>query len=189
MDTPSDSDRSDPERRVSELLALFYPVHYKNGIAFEDAIRAGRLTRKQTAILWLIHSEGSGGYRMRRKEIERHLQTWFEVSSSAITKALRSMSRAPLGLLRMVEDPDSAREKQVVLTTKGQKFVESMIAEGRRLIRKIVAELTDDEIDGGIRYLRKVTQVFEKNAQENNAGLERNQRGRNGRAASIANEK
>lgn len=151
----------DAEKRVTELLALFYPVHYKNGIAFEDAMRGGRLTRKQTAILWLIHSEGDEHCRMRRKDIERRLQTWFEVSSSAITKALRSMSRAPLSLVKIIEDPNSAREKQVVLTTKGQKFVDSMIEEGRRLIRNLVAELSDEEIDGGIRYLRKVTKVFE----------------------------
>ncbi|MGH7837402.1 MAG: hypothetical protein ACREQC_06190, partial [Candidatus Binataceae bacterium] len=94
------------ERRVTELLELFYPVHYKTGIAFEDAMRGDKLTRKQTAILWLIHSEGVEKRQMRRKEIERSLQTWFEVSSSAITKALRGMSRGPLSLLKIVEDPD-----------------------------------------------------------------------------------
>src|SRR5258708_24579780 len=117
-------------------------------------MRAGRLTRKQTAILWLIHSEGSDRRQMRRKDIERLLQTWFEVSSSAITKALRGMSRPPLGLLRMVEDPQSAREKQVVLTSKGEKFLHSMVEEGRRLLRRLVAQLSDQEIDAGNLYLR-----------------------------------
>ncbi|MGH7879243.1 MAG: hypothetical protein ACREQD_07065, partial [Candidatus Binataceae bacterium] len=88
------------------------------------------------------------------------LQTWFEVSSSAITKALRGMSRGPLSLLKIVEDPDSAREKQVVLTAKGEKFVELMIEEGRRLIRQMVAQLTEAEVDGGILYLRKATDGF-----------------------------
>src|SRR5262249_19193971 len=124
------------EQRVTELLELFYPVHYKSGIAFEDAMRAGRLTRKQTAILWLIHSEGLERRPMRRKDIERLLQTWFEVSSSAITKALRGMSRPPLSLLRIFEDAQSAREKQVVLTAKGEKFLDSMITEGRRLLAR-----------------------------------------------------
>ncbi|HLW69722.1 MAG TPA: winged helix DNA-binding protein [Candidatus Binataceae bacterium] len=149
------------ERRITELLELFYPVHYKTGIAFEDAMRGDKLTRKQTAILWLIHSEGKEQRQMRRKEIERSLQTWFEVSSSAITKALRGMSRAPLSLLKIVEDPDSAREKQVVLTAKGEKFVELMIEEGRRMIRRMVEQLTDAEVDGGILYLRKATDGFE----------------------------
>jgi len=150
-----------PEHRVAELLELFYPVHYKTGIAFEDAMRNGKITRKQTAILWLIHAEGFERTRMRRKDIERSLQTWFEVSSSAITKALRGMSRPPLNLVKIVEDPESAREKQVLLTAKGERFLNEMIAEGRRLLGKMVEQLTDQEIDGGIVYLRKVTSGFE----------------------------
>jgi DNA-binding MarR family transcriptional regulator len=147
-------------------LETIYPVDYKTGIAFEDAMRNGKLTRKQTAILWLIHSEGIGGRQMRRKAIERSLQTWFEVSSSAITKALRGMSRPPLSLLKIVEDQDSAREKQVVLTAKGERFLQMMIEEGLRLIRRMVTKLTDAEVDGGIRYLRKVTEVLESALQE-----------------------
>jgi DNA-binding MarR family transcriptional regulator len=156
-----DITESTAERQVSELLELFYPVHYKTGIAFEEAMRGGKLTRKQTAILWLVHSEGKERRQMRRKDIERSLKTWFEVSSSAITKALRGMSRPPLSLLRIVEDPDSAREKQVVLTPKGEKFVQMMIDEGRRLIRRVVDQLTEAEVEGGVVYLRKVTEKFE----------------------------
>ncbi len=162
---PDDSPESRTEHRVTELLELFYPVHYKTGIAFEDAMRRGQLTRKQTAILWLIHSEGIDRRRMRRKEIERSLQTWFEVSSSAITKALRGMSRPPLSLLKIIEDPDSAREKQVLLTAKGEKFVQMMMMEGRRLIHGIVAQLTEAEVDAGILYLRKATSALESATQ------------------------
>jgi DNA-binding MarR family transcriptional regulator len=139
MESPNSS-RNLAEQRVTELLELFYPVHYKTGIAFEDAMRGGKITRKQTAILWLIHSEGVEQRQMRRKDIERSLQTWFEVSSSAITKALRGMSRAPLSLLKIVEDPDSAREKQVLLTAKGERFLQMMVAEGRRLVHRVFAE-------------------------------------------------
>jgi len=165
-----DTAENPTEKRVTELLELFYPVHYKTGIAFEDAMRNGKLTRKQTAIMWLIHSEGIGGRQMRRKAIERSLQTWFEVSSSAITKALRGMSRPPLSLLRIVEDPDSAREKQVLLTAKGEKFLESMVAEGRRLLRRMVDKLTEAEVDGGIVYLRKATEVLESALRETSSG-------------------
>jgi len=154
------------ERRVTELLELFYPVHYKTGIAFEDVMRDGKLTRKQTAIMWLIHAEGINGRRMRRKAIERSLQTWFEVSSSAITKALRGMSRPPLSLLKIVEDPVSGREKQVVLTAKGERFLEMMVAQGRRLVRRIVDKLTPEEVEAGIVYLRKSTVAFESTMQE-----------------------
>jgi DNA-binding MarR family transcriptional regulator len=144
------------ERRVNELLELFYPVHYQIGFAFEDAMRRGQLTRNQAAILWLIHYE-SIEHCMRRKDIERSLKTWFEVSSSGITKALRGMSRPPLALVKIIEDPNCAREKQVILTSKGEKFLHYMIAEGRNSIRKLVAHFADEEVDGGIRFLRKVT--------------------------------
>ncbi len=166
----SPADRS--EQRVTELLELFYPVHYKTGIAFEDAMRNGQLTRKQTAILWLIHSEGVDRKQMRRKEIERLLQTWFEVSSSAITKALRGMSRPPLSLLKIIEDPESAREKQVLLTAKGEKFVQMMVAEGRRMIHRIVEQLSEAEVDGGIVYLRKATEAMESGFKSNMIGVE-----------------
>lgn len=166
MTEAPDAEQSLAEQRVTELLELFYPVHYKTGIAFEDAMRGGKITRKQTAILWLIHAEGIDQRQMRRKDIERSLQTWFEVSSSAITKALRGMARAPLNLLRIVEDPDSAREKQVLLTAKGEKFLQMMVAEGRRVIHRMVEQLTDQEIDGGIVYLRKITSGFESALQQ-----------------------
>src|SRR6266446_4048887 len=130
---------------AAELLELFYPVHYKGGMALEDAMRGGRLSRKQMAILWLIHSEGEQGRRMRRKEIERLIQTWFEVSSSAITKALRGMARPPLSLVQIVEDPQSAREKLVRLTAKGERFLATMVAEGLKFEQQIVDYLTPEE--------------------------------------------
>ena len=145
------------EGRVNELLELFYPVHYKIGFAFEDKMRRGQLTRNQAAILWLIHYEGIKHRFMRRKDIERSLKTWFEVSSSGITKALRGMSRPSLALLKILEDPDSAREKQVILTPKGEKFLQRMITEGRDNIRELIAHFADEEVDGGIRFLRIVT--------------------------------
>lgn len=45
---------------AAELLELFYLVHYKGGMALEDAMRGGQLTRKQVAILWLIRKRKSG---------------------------------------------------------------------------------------------------------------------------------
>jgi DNA-binding MarR family transcriptional regulator len=115
------------ERHAADLLELFYPVHYRGNMAAEDAMR-GDLTRKQAAILWLIRSAGTDhGRCMRRKEIVLRLQDWFDVSSPAITQTLRRMARPPLGLVRLVEDADSAREKKVLLTPKGVRFLLSMI--------------------------------------------------------------
>ncbi|MGH8012057.1 MAG: MarR family winged helix-turn-helix transcriptional regulator [Candidatus Binataceae bacterium] len=172
--TPRSRRGTTQESRVSELLELFYPVHYKACIALEDEMRAGQLSRKQTAILWLIRSEGSNGERMRRKDIERVLQSWFEVSSSAITKALRGMARAPLNLLEIVEDPSSGREKQVSLTPKGQKFLHVMVEQGHRFLQPIVERLSADEVDGGIRYLRKAVALLEiQQSQRREVGTSR----------------
>ncbi|MGH7986232.1 MAG: MarR family winged helix-turn-helix transcriptional regulator [Candidatus Binataceae bacterium] len=173
--TPRSRKAITQDSRVSELLELFYPVHYKACIALEDEMRAGQLSRKQTAILWLIRSEGSNGERMRRKDIERLLQSWFEVSSSAITKALRGMARPPLNLLEIVEDPASGREKQVSLTAKGHKFLQVMVEQGRRFLHPIVEQLTVEEVAGGIRYLRKAVAILEvrQSRRDKNVGTSR----------------
>src|SRR4051812_2596924 len=84
---------------AKEFLDLFYPVHYKIGIGIEDALRGGRLSRHQVAILWLIRSAGEGGRIIPRKEIERSITRWFELRNSAISKTLRVMAKEPLGLL------------------------------------------------------------------------------------------
>jgi DNA-binding MarR family transcriptional regulator len=135
------------------LLEFFYPFHYKGGMALEDVLRCGQLSRKQVAILWLIRAEGEQGKRMRRKEIERSIQTWFDVSSSAITKALRSMARAPLSLVHIMEDPQSAREKQVRLTPKGENFLDTMVMEGEKFLQQILDQLTPEEVRSGIHFL------------------------------------
>jgi DNA-binding MarR family transcriptional regulator len=149
------------DQPAAVLLEFFYPFHYKGGMALEDAMRCGQLSRKQVAILWLIHSEGEQGKRMRRKEIERSIQTWFEVSSSAITKALRGMARPPLSLVQILEDPQSAREKQVVLTPKGERFLDGMVAEGLRFEQRIVDQLTPEEVRNGIRFLQRAIAALE----------------------------
>lgn len=147
---------------TAEFLEFFYPIHYKLGMALEDALRGELLTRKQVAILWLIRSEGKEGRGMSRKEIERLITTWFEVSSSAITKALRAMARPPLSLVRLSEHPQSGREKQVLLTPKGERFLLAMVAQGQRFLDDIVNQLTEKEIQDGIHFLRRVTAILER---------------------------
>jgi DNA-binding MarR family transcriptional regulator len=150
------------ERYAAELLELFYPIHYRGNMAVEDAMR-GELTRKQAAIMWLIRSAGDNGRELRRKEIVRRLQDWFDVSSPAVTKALRHMARAPLGLVRLVEDSDSGREKRVVLTQKGERFLLAMVARGRDFLqRAVVGQLAPDQLRDGIEFLRAGVAAYER---------------------------
>ena len=92
-----------PKDAATRFLEFYYPIHYKAGVRVEDAMRGDDLGRHQVAILWLIHSEGADGTCMSRKDIEQHLRLWFDVSSAAITKALRAMASAPLNLLTQEE--------------------------------------------------------------------------------------
>jgi DNA-binding MarR family transcriptional regulator len=156
-------DKSSPaERYASALLELFYPIHYRGNMAVEDAMR-GNLTRKQAAVLWLIRSAGNeGGRCMRRKEIVSRLQDWFEVSNPALTQTLRGLARPPLGLVRLVEDPNSAREKRVVLTAKGERFLSTMVERGRDFLRRLAEQIPEDQLSGGIEFLRAGVAAFDR---------------------------
>ena len=120
---------------AAEFLEFFYPIHYRVGKVLEEVLGNGQLNRKQVAMLWLIRAEGIEGRQIRRKDIQRLIATWFEISGSTITRALRAMARPPLSLVRLTEDPYSAREKVVTLTAKGERFLTIMVEQGRNCIR------------------------------------------------------
>jgi DNA-binding PadR family transcriptional regulator len=166
MGLPASNARTEPDL-AAELLEFFYPVHYRTEKALEDELRGGLLTRKQVAILWLIRSEGVQGRQMRRKDIERFLQAWFEVSGAEITRTLRSMARPPLGIVRIVEDPRSGREKQVWLTQKGERLLQDMVERGRQFLQRIIiAQLSEDVVRNGIEFLRQGIAAFERIQQQ-----------------------
>lgn len=159
--------RKVPPDSARQFLELYYPIHYKAGIGVEDAMRGNKLSRHQTAILWLIHSQGEDGRQMRRKAIVSALSNWFEISNAAITKALRGMSEAPLRLVRQDEDPNSGREKVVTLTKKGEAHLDEMIERGSTFIQLIVDGLSDDQIVNGIDFFQRITQVVDSWADQN----------------------
>ena len=140
-----------------EILELFYPVHYQVGMALEDALRDRRLTRKQVAILWLIRSIGGERRGLSRKQIQQAVANWFEVSNSQITKALRAMARPPLGLIQIAEDPSSGREKQVLLTAKGERFLLTLVERGRAFFRPVGERLAPELIRDGLVFLRQAS--------------------------------
>jgi len=150
-----------PVRKSRALLELFYPIHYRAGMALEDVMRGGVLTRKQVAVLWLLRAEGGRSTGVRRKDIERAVKSWFEISSSAITKSIRKMARAPLKLVEMVESPDSGREKRVFLTPRGEAFIATMVSRGENFLREIVEQLPDDEVERGLEFLRDAISALE----------------------------
>ena len=151
---------------AAELQEFFYPIHYQIGMALEDALRGGLLTRKQSAILWMIRSAGEGGRCMRRKDIVQSMQSWFEVTNSGLSKAIRGMARPPLALVEIAEDPRSAREKLITLTPKGEQFVADMAARGEVFLQNIVQHLPADVTRGGIEYFQQLTAAFNQSRAE-----------------------
>lgn len=149
------------EEAQNAYLELFFPIHYIVGITIEDVLRSGVLTRQQTCILWMIRSKGVDGKSMRRKDIETALSSWFEVTSSSISKSLRALAKPPFSMIRLVEDPNSGREKIVHLTPHGERFLQKMIQNGNALMLWFIESLEEDEIDGGIQFLSRVTEIFE----------------------------
>jgi DNA-binding MarR family transcriptional regulator len=152
---------------AAELQEFFYPIHYQIGMAFEDALRGGVLTRKQSAILWMIRSAGEGGRRMRRKDIVQLMQSWFEVTNSGISKAIRGMARPTLALVQITEDPFSAREKRISLTPKGEQFVVEMAARGEAFLQDIIVHMSVGVLRDGIEYLRQLTDAFNRSRAAN----------------------
>lgn len=143
------------------FLEFYYPIHYKAGVRVEDAMRGQELGRHQVAILWLIHSEGDKGRRIYRKEIERLLGSWFEISGAAITKAIRSMGAPPLNLLTLEEAAHSGREKVVTLTAEGEVFVKAMIGRGDKFISRITETMSDEEIERGLHFFKRISEIVD----------------------------
>lgn len=160
---PSSARQHKPQRTTpADLLEFFYPVHYQIGTALEAALSGGVLSRKQVAILWLIRSEGKNGREMRRKEIEQALQTWFEISTSAVSKALREMHRAPLQFVAIHEDPRSGRERLVSLTPAGARFLTETTARAERYVAELVAEMSPAVLRAGAQYLSELTEEYHR---------------------------
>ncbi len=92
---------------------------------------------------------------MRRRDIQRFLTAWFEAGNSTTTKALRPMARSPLNLVQIMEHPLSGREKNIVLTARGDQFFKQMLERCRKFFEPIAAQIGEGDIREGIRYLKR----------------------------------
>lgn len=154
---------------ATDLMNLFFPIHYRIGVGFEETLRCGQLSRKQVAILWLMRAEGGPEGSMRRKDIERLLASWFETSSSTITRSLAALARAPLKLVHVVGDRDSGREKRVVLTSRGEQFLSGMTTEGRTFTQKLLDGMPQPEVREMVRLMQKAINILEREEEEKNS--------------------
>lgn len=146
-----------PRALVDQLLVFFYPIHYRLGMDLETVMCQGRISRKQAAILWLLHSRSTEGGWVRRKEIETSLAGWFEMSNSNVSKLLRELTKPPLQLIRQEENPDSGREKVVCLTPAGTLFVKDMIEASIDFLTEQLSHISQDDLRAGIHFLARAS--------------------------------
>ena len=154
------------EHAAALFLDQYFPFHYEVGFMVERHLRDARLTQQQSIILWIIHSSGVEGRTLPRKDIERRLKVWFDVTNSAVSKALRGMARPPLELIAIEEHPASGREKIVRLTRAGDMAIVGMMARGERVIQRMVEEMDDAEIQQGLHFLRNVSAIVSRWSDE-----------------------
>jgi DNA-binding MarR family transcriptional regulator len=147
---------------AAELLEFFYPAHYEIGTALEDVLRADLLSRQQAATLWLVRSQGEDGLRMRRKDIEANVRRWFEVTSAAVSRALREMMHPPLELIEITEDPKSGREKLVSLTPKGKAYLDGAAGRATAVLAALIEDVPPELVDSAIIYLSQLTRAFQR---------------------------
>lgn len=139
---------------LSDLLSFYYPMHYRIGIDLETVMGQEQISRKQAAILWLIHTKADGEGWLRRKVIEERLSAWFEIGNSTVSNLLRELTKPPLNLVQQVENPQSGREKQVRLTDAGRAFVTGMVDQSIDYLGKHLSHLTQEQLDWGIQFFK-----------------------------------
>jgi DNA-binding MarR family transcriptional regulator len=150
-------------REYASLMQLnaFFPIHYTAGNRLEIALRRGaNLSRQQVIILWIISAEGHKGMSMPRKAIEKALRDWLEITSSSVSKAIRSLTGAPHNILTIVERPESGREKLVCLTEEGKVFAGDMFQNGIQFLDKVIENLSNEEIDMVLHVFERTSEIF-----------------------------
>ncbi|ORE88229.1 hypothetical protein ATO7_00100 [Oceanococcus atlanticus] len=149
---------------AGHFLELFYPIHYAIGMQVEDALRcSGELDRHQTVIMWLLRTEGlkNGSSSLRRKDIERCLTSWYDITSSTVSKALRSLAKPPHNFITISEDPNSGREKLVTVTPAGQRYYRRMVENATTFIKLATDRMTEEENSMGIHMFQRITDIFQ----------------------------
>lgn len=148
-----------------EFLELFYPIHYAIGMQVEAALsNGGELDRHQTVIMWLLRNEGmrNNTPSLRRKEIERCLTLWYDITSSTVSKALRALAKPPHNYIVITEDPNSGREKLVTVTPAGQKYYQGMVENASKFIQLATDRMTDEENAMGIHMFKRISDIFQE---------------------------
>lgn len=137
---------------VAFILDNFYAIHYRFGMALEQAMTLGQLSRIQAAVIWIVHFSLRETGWAKRKDVELALKSWFECSGGRASKLLQELSSPPLSLISQVTSPDSRREKIISLTPQGTLFFQSMQQAGKTFFANYFADMSARELKLGIRF-------------------------------------
>lgn len=157
-DVPATSDNA-----AAMFLDYFYPIHFSIGMRIEAGLmECGQLDRHQTVIMWILRSEleRSGKDAIHRKDVVRLMTNWYDITSSSVSKALRALSREPLGFITLHEDPNSGREKLIKMTERGREHCDQMIASACKVIRRITDHFSKEENQMGIYMFMRMDNEF-----------------------------
>lgn len=142
--------RQDTDTR---LFDYFYLIHYQLNMVLEDVMR-GPFTRKEAALLLLLHAEGGKNSCLPRKLVVERFSSWFEATSSNVTKIIARLASPEMNLLQVTNEPGSARDKQISLTTKGKKTIRAMVKRGSDHSELLLGGLTDEDMQMGLEFFK-----------------------------------
>ena len=140
-------------RFAAQLFEYFYVVHYQVNMVLEDVMR-GPLTRKEAALIFLLYAEGGKESCLPRKLIVERLDSWFDATSSNVTKIIARLASTTMGLVAVTHLPGSARDKRISLSPKGSALIQSMLKKGENYSELLLEGLSDAQIRAGVEFFR-----------------------------------
>ena len=147
------------------LLEYFYPIHFSIGMRVEEGLRScGTLNRNQTVIMWLLFSEArrTGRSSIARKEVVGLMTSWYDISSSGVSKALKFLSEPPIKFISLEKDENSAREVVISLTDEGAKHCKKMLDSAALVVDRLSSGMTLEEAKMAVFMLMRMDQEFSK---------------------------
>ena len=141
---------------AAELFDYFYLVHYQLNMGIEDVMR-GSLPRKEAALLLLLHAEGGKKSCLPRKLIVDRFASWFEATSSNVTKIITKLASSTPSLVKVTNEPGSARDKQISLTTAGKTTLRAMLKRGAAQSEHSLGGLAEEDLKMGLEFFKKAS--------------------------------
>ena len=144
------------DNNASELFNYFYLIHFQLNMAIEDVMR-GSLSRKEAALMLLLHSEGGKTACLPRRIVVERFSNWFEATSSNVTKIISRLSSDEIDLVKVSNEKGSARDKQISLTSNGKRTLRAMLKRGAAQTQVLMQGIPAEDIKLGLEFFSKAS--------------------------------